>query len=154
MKKSIYTLAVTILVAAAIFTSCNTPAQKEEAAKEDVKEAKEDLREVQKDAHAEAVRTANAEEWKTFRDETEVRINRNDAAIAELKIRIKRPGKVLDPLYARQIEDLEKRNRDLRARMDGYEKSHGDWETFKREYNHDMDGLGQSLKDFSVNNKK
>jgi hypothetical protein len=35
-----------------------------------------------------------------------------------------------------------------------YDKNQTDWEKFKREFNHDMDELGKSLKDLTVNNKK
>ena len=28
------------------------------------------------------------------------------------------------------------------------------WESFKREFNHDMDEIGQALKDLTVDNKK
>jgi hypothetical protein len=154
MKKTIYTLAVTALLAGTILTSCDSPAKKEEEAKENVQEAKQDLKEVQKDANAESERVANAEEWRAFRNETDARITTNEARIAELRIKLKKPGKVLDPLYAQRIEDLQKRNIELRARLDNYEKKQSGWESFKREFNHDMDELGHSLKDFSVDNKK
>ena len=52
MKKSIYTFALTTLIVGVITTGCQSSAQKEEAAKEEVTEAKEDLKEVQKDANA------------------------------------------------------------------------------------------------------
>jgi len=37
--------------------------------------------------------------------------------------------------------------------MDTYEKNQSDWETFELELNHDMDALGQALKDVTVDNK-
>ena len=67
---------------------------------------------------------------------------------------MKKPGNTLDALYAKRIETLEQKNRDLRTRMDAYEKSESDWEVFKREFNHYMDELGQALTDFTVDNKK
>lgn len=42
----------------------------------------------------------------------------------------------------------------MKRRSIYYEKSQSDWETFKREYNHDMDELGNALKDLTVDNKK
>lgn len=30
----------------------------------------------------------------------------------------------------------------------------GDWESFKREFNHDVDELGQALKDLTVDNEQ
>ena len=154
MKKSIFTLALGTLIAGTIFTSCDSAAKKEETAQQNVQDAKQDLKEAQKDANAEAVKTANAEEWKAFKEESELRIRDNNVHIADLRVKIKKPGKVLDPLYAQRIEVLEKRNQELQARIDNYENKQSDWESFKREYNHDMDDLGHSLKDFTVDNKK
>jgi hypothetical protein len=154
MKNTIFAITVTALMAAATFSACQSPAEKEKAAQDKVQDAKKDLKEAKADANAEEQKVASAEEWKTFKYETDVKIRNNDARIAELKVRINRPGKVLDPLYAKQINGLEKRNAELRMRMDAYEKSQSDWASFKREYNHDMDELAQSLKDFTVDNKK
>jgi hypothetical protein len=42
----------------------------------------------------------------------------------------------------------------MKARIDAYDKSQSDWESFKREFTHDMEGLGQALNDLTVNNKK
>lgn len=154
MKKSIFTLGVSILMAGVIFTGCDNVAQKEADAKEDVQEAKQDLKEVQQDAQADANKVASAEEWKSFQNDTEARIKINEGRIAELKMKMKKPGTVLDPLYARKIEELEQRNRALRARLVAYENSQSDWESFKREFNHDMDELGASISDIGIDNKK
>lgn len=147
-------MALTLVIAGTFFTSCDNAAKKEEAAKEEVKEAKQDLKEVQKDANAEAQQKADAEEWAAFKTETELKIKANEVRIAELKIKLKKPGKVLDPLYAQRIEDLEKRNKELQAKIDNYVPGQTDWQKFKTEFNHDMDELGHALKDFSVDNKK
>jgi outer membrane murein-binding lipoprotein Lpp len=154
MKKQIYALAVTALMAGTIFTSCQSSTEKVADAKEEVKEAKQELKEERQDANAEAQKAADAEAWRIFKAETEVKIKDNDARIAELKVRKAKPGKVLDPLYAKQIEGLEKRNRDLNARIDNYVPGQTNWEAFKSEFNHDMDELGQALKDLGVDNKK
>ena len=155
MKKTLLTLAIaTALITGTIFTGCKSPVQKEEAAKDKVQDAKQDLKEVRNDANAEAQKVATAEEWKTFKSESEVKIKNNEIRIAELKVKMKKRGKTLDALYAKRIETLEQKNRDLRTRLDAYEKSESDWEVFKREFNHDMDELGQALTDFTVDNKK
>jgi hypothetical protein len=39
--------------------------------------------------------------------------------------------------------------------MDTYKNdANSNWQSFKREFKHDTDELGQALKDFTVNNKK
>ncbi len=147
MKITIVTLALsTMLVAGTLLTSCKSPAQKEEAAQAKVDEAQQDL-------NAAQVKVASQEEWATFKIESELKINDNEIRIAELKVKMKKPGKVFDALYQKRIDDLEKRNLDMRVRMETYEKSQSDWESFKTEFNHDMDELGKSLKDLTVDDK-
>jgi len=147
MKITIVTLALsTMLVAGTLLTSCKSPTQKEEAAQAKVDEAQQDL-------NAAQVKVASQEEWATFKIESELKINDNEIRIAELKVKMKKPGKVFDALYQKRIDDLEKRNLDMRVRMETYEKSQSDWESFKTEFNHDMDELGKSLKDLTVDNK-
>lgn len=154
MKKTIFTLSIATLLGGIIFTSCQSSEQKQDAAEEKVQDAKEDLKEARKDANAEAQKTATAEEWTTFRNESQEKIWANEKHIDELKVKMNKPGKLLDAAYAKKIDSLEEKNRELKRRMDAYEKSHSDWETFKREFNHDMDELGSALKDLSVDNKK
>ena len=154
MNKSKYALALTIAIAGIISTGCNSAEKKEEAAKEEVNEAKQELKEVQEDANAEAQKIASAEEWAAFKTETEVKINDNETKIAELRVKLKKPGKILDPHYANRIETLKAKNEELKKRIIDYETNQSDWEKFKREFNHDMDELGSALKDFSVDNKK
>ena len=135
-----------MLVAGFLFTSCKSPAQKEDAAQNKVDEAQQEL-------NAAQVKVASQEEWATFKIESELKINDNENRIAELKEKMKKPGKVFDALYQKRIDDLEKRNLDMRVRMETYEKNQSDWESFKTEFNHDMDELGNALKDITVNNK-
>lgn len=155
MKKAILILTViTTVMSGMIFIGCESPAQKAENAQTDVKEAKQDLKDAQRDADAAAVKAANAEEWNTFKSQSEAIIRENDVRITELKEKMKKAGKALDAVYAENISKLEQKNRDMRTRIDTYEKSQNGWESFKREFNHDMDELGQALKDLAVNNKK
>ena len=155
MNKTIITLAVTsMLVAGSVFTSCKSPAQKEDAAEAKVEDAQQDLNAAQDKADAATLKVATAEEWTAFKNESEIKIRDNEIRIAELKAKMKKPGKVFDSMYEKRIDTLEQQNRDLRIRMDTYEKSQSDWETFKAEFNHDMDELGKALKDLTVDNKK
>jgi DNA repair ATPase RecN len=155
MKKIIFILAVTItIMAGTIFTSCQSSIQKQEAAQAKVRDAKQDLNAAQKDAKAAAQVVATAEEWKAFRSESELKIRDNEIRITELNVKMKKPGEIFDALYAKKIANLEQQNKDMRARLEAYEKSQSNWESFKREFNHDMDAIGQALKDLTVDNKK
>ena len=154
MKKIILTFVVaTAFLTGTILTGCQSSAQKEASARDNLQEAKQDLKNVQEDANAEAQKLANAEEWKTFKSDAEITIRNNEIRIADLKVKLNKPGTVLDPMYVKKIETLEQQNNDLKKRIEDYEKDQSDWETFKREFNHDMDELGRALKDLTVDNK-
>lgn len=154
MNNKFFTLALTMLIGGTIFTACQSSAQKQENADAKLQDAKEELKDVKQDANVEAQKEATAEEWTTFRNESQEKIWANEKQIAELKVKMNKPGKLLDAAYAKRIDSLEEKNKDLKRRMDAYEKSHSDWESFKREFNYDMDELGKALKDLTVDNKK
>jgi septal ring factor EnvC (AmiA/AmiB activator) len=156
MKKSILTLACTALMIGAVVVSCQSPAKKEETAKDNLQKAQEDLDEVQYDAAMAAEKKAAiAKEWRTLKDNTQATINENEIRIAELKVKMKKTGKDIDSLYAKKIDALEQKNKDIKTRIETYkEDKNSDWESFKREYNHDMEELGKALKDITVDNKK
>jgi len=149
----IFTVIATVF-AGSIFTGCDSPAQNAQEAKANVQDAKQDLKEAQRDAEIAAQKAVNAEEWKTFRTETDAIIKENENRIAELKADMKKLGNKVDAAYSEKVAQLEQKNRDMRTRMDTYEKSQNGWDAFKREFNHDMDALGVAFKDLTVNNKK
>jgi len=141
-------------MAVTIFTSCRSSVQKQEAAQVKVQDAKQELNTAQKDANAAAMVVATAEEWEAFRNESELKIKANEIRITELNVKMKKPGEIFDEIYEKKITNLEQQNREMRARLVAYEKSQSNWESFKREFNHDMDEIGQALKDLTVDNKK
>lgn len=155
MKKTILILAVTTtLIAGTIFTSCRSSVQKQEDAQAKVQDAKEELNAARKDANEAAQVVATAEEWEAFRNESELQIKSNEVRITELNAKMKRPGEIFDAIYEKKIASLEQQNREMRTRLLAYENNQSNWESFKREFNHDMDEIGQALKDLTVNNKK
>ncbi|TRX31886.1 hypothetical protein FNW52_18005 [Flavobacterium sp. ZT3R18] len=153
MKKSIFTLAIATFVIGSVLTSCKPNTDKEQTAQESVDSAKVAVTAAEADLD-QARRVATAEEWQAFKDETNTKINDNNAKIAELKLKIKKTGKDIDKAYQKSIDTMEQKNKDLKVKIDSYKNDvNSDWKSFKREFNHDMDELGQSLKDFTVNNK-
>lgn len=95
-----------------------------------------------------------AEDWKTFKTEQEQKIKKNDERIAELKKAKAADGKVMDAAYQKEIERLQAKNAELRTRIVNYKYDESKWAQFKREFNHDMDELGKSLKDIGKDNVK
>lgn len=155
MKNSIFNFALLISFTSALFfTGCQTPAQKVEDAKTNVDNANQDLKDVKKDAMAEEQKMADEKEWTDFKVASEMKIKDNETRITELKAEMKKSGKKLDAAYEKKIVAEEEKNKALETRMTAYHTGQSDWAEFKREFNHDMDELGQALKDLTVNNKK
>ncbi len=146
MKKSIFMVALmAIAVTGTALTGCKSAAQKNAEAENKVLDAEQDLDQ----AEAEVVeqRQVNAEEWEAFRTEAELQIDKNEVQIAELKAAMNAPGMTPDYEYEKKINTLEASNQDLESRMENYENDQGrDWDTFKREFNDDMNSLGQAFK--------
>jgi phosphoenolpyruvate-protein kinase (PTS system EI component) len=146
MKKTIYYLAVSIVVTAGlVVTSCNSPAKKAEKAQENVEEAQQELQQQ---------KAATAEEWNEFKSESEVKIKKNEIRIAEIKAKKMKPGQALDSLHQKRIDALEEKNNNLRTKINDYERNQSDWESFKREFNHDMNEIGKAFEDLTIDNKK
>jgi hypothetical protein len=153
MNKLFFAIAISILMAGTMFTSCESAEQKEEKARQEVAETERELREAQEEANEAARKVAMEEEWVVFKRDAEAQIAKNEIRIAELRVKLKKPGKVLDEVYAKRIDTLEAENRELRARIVAYERKDSDWEEFKREFNHDMNQIGKALEDLGKDNK-
>ena len=155
MYKSINILVIFLtMTSSLLITSCQSTSEKVDDAKANVSDAKQDLKEAVKDANTEAIKIADEKEWLAFKEENEIKIKDNEIRVVDLKSKLKTIDRAKDALYSSQIELLEQKNKTMRERMNNYEKNQSDWESFKREFNHDLDELGKALKDFTINNKK
>jgi predicted RNase H-like nuclease (RuvC/YqgF family) len=152
MKKRAF-IPIIAMFSIATIIGCKPATKEEQDAKENVQEAKEDVQEAKEDL-AVARRQANAEEWQNFKDEVNVVIEKNDAKIAELKKEMKKTGKAANTEYDRKVDTLQKKNKELKLKLESYKNdADSDWQSFKREFNHDMDELGKAFNDLTVNNK-
>ncbi|MCE3280616.1 MAG: hypothetical protein K0S44_2807 [Bacteroidetes bacterium] len=138
MKTNAIIVAAITGMAAISFSSCQTKEQKLENAQEKVVEANEDLREAQRE----------------FREESENRLRENDMSFETYRSDIKNEKEEQRVMYERRIDSLEQRNKDLRVRLNQDYDNNDNWETFKREFNHDMEEIKNSLKDIRKNNVK
>lgn len=135
------------LLFAAFTSGCASPQEKVENAKEDLADAKQDLAQANHDS-------TEAAEWAEFKASAQAKITANSADIAALREKKSKAGVIMDPIYAKQILTLEERTITLQTRIDDYEKYNSNWSEFKREFDHDLEELGQSLKDISKDNSK
>lgn len=154
MKKTIFTLTVLTLFVGTLMMSCKPSTEGEKEAQEKVQDARENVQDA-KDSLVVAKKAATAEEWKGYKEKTDSVINVNNARIAELKLNIKKKRKSVDAQYQENIDVLEQKNKDLKISIDTYKNdANSDWQSYKREFNHDMDELGQAIKNLTVDNKK
>lgn len=141
-------------MAGIFFTGNWSSTQKQKAAQTKMLFAKGDLIADQEDSNEAAQNSAPAEEWKTFRSESELKIRDNEIRITELNVKLKKPGETFDARSEKKIAILELQNKDMKARLESYEKIQSNWITFKREFIYDMVAIGNELKDLTVDNKK
>jgi len=154
MKKTVFIPILAMFTIAMLFAGCKPSTKEEQAAQENVEEAKQEVQEAKEDL-AQAKRQANAEEWQSFKNDVQVIIDKNDAKIAALKEDIKKSGKAADAEYNRKVDTLRERNKKLKLKIETYKNdANSDWDSFKREFNHDMDEIGNALTDLTVDNKK
>ena len=152
MKKAIFTLAITTLIAGTVLTGCQNSTKKEEAAQDNVEDARENL-DAAKVKLTDARKEATHQEWEAFRASTDATITANEVRIAEMKDRMNNTGKTIDAEYAKRIQVLEQKNNDLKAKIESYKNdSKEDWNDFKQEFNSDMNELGQAFKNLTVKN--
>jgi len=153
MKNLLFTIAV-LLAAGSLFTACLSSDQKKEAADAQVVIANNNLDTEQMNADYLAEKAATAKELKTFKLESDLKIKNNEVRIAELKLKMNKPGVVSDEVYKKKIDSLEMKNKNLKTRLGDYERSHSSWTKFKRDFNRDLDELGSKLKDIAKDNLK
>ncbi len=155
MKQLIFLFGVCMMIMAGImYTSCQSGSQKVENAEDKVADAKSDLKDAQIAANAEAAKATLAEEFKAFKNETDLTIKNYEMQIDGFKEKMKKSGKKLDKVYGENIAVLEQKIQALKTKIETYQSSQSDWQSFKNEFSHDMDELGKALKDFSVDHKK
>jgi hypothetical protein len=154
MKKTIYTLAAITLTTATLLLGCNSSTKKQEDAIDDVADARENTEDAKEELMM-AKKEANAEEWKKIKKETNTRITENKIRIAQLKVEMIKSGSSIDTAYAKEIEELEQKNKNIKIKVDSYKNdTSDDWELFKREYNHDMNELNRTIKELKAYKKK
>jgi chromosome segregation ATPase len=141
MKKKLTMLLFTAFVAGTVLTACQPNEKKLENDQENIRDAEQKF----------------AEDWAKYKDEQDKKIRDNEDQIARIRERMKDNK---DEKYRATVEqrtnELEEKNKAMRARIDTYdkEKQREKWDDFKREFNHDMDELGNSLRDLGKDNVK
>ena len=141
MKNLILLLAVMAMV-----TSCGTPAEKVEKAQDNVVEANKDLQEANQ---------AYLQEIEAYRVVTAKNIESNEKIIADFNLRIDKQKSAAKAEYQKRIAELEKKNSDMKMNIANYkEEGQENWNTFRTNFNRDMEELGKSIKEMSEDKEK
>ena len=134
MKSKNVVIVTIVLVGVFLFLGCN---EKQETAKQDVKDANEDMMEAK-------VQYEN--EWEQFKSNVESAINTNEQRIADLKKEMESTSDEFKTKYENKILTLEQKNIELKKRLNEYKyDGKENWEQFKREFDNDIDSLEKSL---------
>lgn len=146
MKKLILTITTIALLA-----SCNSSEKKVEDATENVIEANENLDDANISLDEANLKYQN--ELDKYKKQSYTKIDENNQSIIDFKSRIALEKKEAKADYQAKIDDLEKKNSDMKLKLDNYKMDNKEkWENFKEEFNHDMDELGAAFKDLTVKN--
>jgi len=154
MKYTTVSVALFALFSLAIFNSCNSAAKKEEKAANEVEQAEKDLQDAQASQDSIKMKGTRDEEQTAFRNLSDTRIQENEDRITGLRADMKKSNKKVDEFYEEKIDRLDKENKRIKNRVSSYKGDDGNWESFKREVNYDMEELGKSFNDFTVKNTK
>lgn len=129
-----------LILSGGILLSCNPPSGKSKDSKEKVEVAKKEM---------EVANEAYRIELENYKKELNAKIESNSTLLAQFRINAKNVKKEARKEYEEKVTVLEKRNMELKAKLDQFdEKNKDNWEDFKTELSRDMDALGEALKDF------
>lgn len=143
-----YYLIMTMVVTGMILTACQSSTTKKEKARaEEMPDTVIYIDQDQKPTLKEAI--------DQFKKHSEKQIRQNEKEIVLLKAGIideKEKARIKDD---EKIAELELRNNDLVIRLDNYyDESQEQWDSFKVEYNEDMEDLEDDFRGLTIENKK
>jgi hypothetical protein len=144
MKKNASQRLPLILVIALLLAGCSQSSLKDEQEKEKLKSAK---------INAEAAQLTKErdflQEFENFKSQIQLKVEKNDQSIAELKLKIIEGKKSSNSDFASEIRVFENRNKELKKRVNAFDNAgKSDWQKFKSEVTQDLDELGNEINDF------
>lgn len=150
MKTYIIKTILTTSIIGLFMTSCNnSPTAKEE----DVKEATQDL--IDAKADFDQAEYDSISDFNAFKENIQLKLVENQSVINDLKSKISSKGKVDRDIDEVEINKLEKRNTELKLKIENYEQGpEQKWALFKVDFNNELDDLGKSISNMADRNKK
>ena len=94
-------------------------------------------------------------EFQKFKKESQATIRNNEKKISDLKRKFSKFSSTEKAEYERNLKVLEQKNAKLKGQLSNYrEKQQDKWMSFKRDFNRDLNEVGESLRDFKIENKR
>jgi len=153
MKKTIFTIAVSVFIAGTMFIGCQSSATKVENAQDKLREANNNVVEAQNDLNK--TRQDSINEYLDFKKVSEDKIIAQEKSIAEFKARIAKEKKENRLKYEKKLAEIEQKNSDMKKKLDDYQLEGKDkWDLFKTEFSHNMEELGKAFNDLTIKNTK
>jgi hypothetical protein len=136
-------------IAIAAITGCNFSTEQKaetlEKAKVNVAEASRDL----------DMARADSAEYANYKIESDKRLRENELLIADMKDKMKSERKEAMVKYKKELDSLDFQNSQLRNNMHTYNsQGKANWESFKKDFNKELDALGKAISQLAERNMK
>ncbi|MBN2202091.1 hypothetical protein JW777_09080 [bacterium] len=137
MKKGIAVLAAVGLMVGIGFVGCEKSSkQKVEKATENLQSARQELNDAQ---------AGYLVEWEIFKTESAQKIEGNEKNIAVFKEKMEDAGSAAQKTLAKEVKELEQKNRDLKKKLEEYDGGESQWAEFKAGFQEDLDRIGKKI---------
>lgn len=145
MKHSILIIAAAFSITGAFFSSCQSAEQKITNKQSDDSLVSKTLIYT---VHVDTITT-----YHQFKVVSIEKISANEKTIAEIKQKIAGMKTDKRMQYEKAITELERKNNELKNNLENFkDEGQENWTIFKEEFNHDMNELGNALKNLVVEN--
>jgi gas vesicle protein len=150
MKKTMFTLALALPMAAVMITGCQSKETKVEQALDNLQDAKEEVVE----ADQELNQLLNDSIQLFIKESGEIIIG-YEASMTEIKTRLANNKEENQITLENNLAMLEQKSGEMKTKLEEYkEDGRENWISFKDEFNYDMEELGNALKDLKEDNVK
>ena len=147
MKKSILIMSIGILMTSIALSGCQSSTNKTQNAKDNM--LGEKIGTVDSVNSIGQVQQDSITAFQNFKEESEAKLESYQDTITSLK------GKIAKVKYEKKLAVIEQKNNDLKQKLEDFKyDGQGKWVTFKTEFNHNMDDLGDALSAFFTSSKK
>jgi len=154
MKRPVFSIQIVlILIFGTVFTGCESSAQKEFEANEQMHKSSRRHEAMRNDTNQTVPEVVSDREWEAFRTNADKRLKDNEILLTNLRMKIRSTGKKSDMIFEKWINIFEQKNKFLKERIIVYPEVQGDWESFQSEFNKELDELYKSLKDMDDGKK-